>query len=99
MAKFTIEEKSKAVKRYLSGKESQKNIVYSIGVALPVFQTWIQQHQFHGEKAFHKGYTPYSLQYKLDVLNYMNEQGTSTEKQLRFLTFQHLLRYFSGKGY
>ena len=77
MAKFKIEEKLKAVKRYLNGKESQKSVADSIGVALPVFRTWIQQYQFHGEKAFNKGYTSYNLQYKLDVLNYMNEQGTS----------------------
>ncbi|MBY0599792.1 helix-turn-helix domain containing protein [Bacillus bingmayongensis] len=30
-----------------------------------------------GENAFEKRYTFYSSQYKLDVLNYMNEQGTS----------------------
>lgn len=77
MAKFTVEEKLKAVKRYLNGKESQQTIADSIGVADSVFRTWIQQYQYHGEKAFEKRYTSYTLRYKLDVLNYMNEQGTS----------------------
>ncbi len=77
MAKFTIEEKVKAVKRYINGRESQRTIADSLGVAYPVFRTWIQQYQYHGEKAFEKRYTSYTLQYKLDVLTYMNELGTS----------------------
>jgi transposase-like protein len=80
MAKFTVEEKLNAVKRYLKGSESQRTIAGSIGVHKSVLQTWIQQYDFHGEKAFEKGYTSYSLQYKLDVLNYMNEQGTSIKE-------------------
>lgn len=80
MAKFTAEEKLKAVKQYLNGKESQQAIANSIGVVKSVFQTWIKQYQFHGEKAFEKSYTSYTLQYKLDVLNYMNEQGTSIKE-------------------
>jgi transposase len=77
MAKFTVEEKSNAVKRYINGNQSQQTIADSIGVDESVFRTWIQQYQFHGEKAFEKSYTSYTLQYKLDVLNYMNEQGSS----------------------
>ncbi|UPM55907.1 IS3 family transposase [Gottfriedia acidiceleris] len=77
MTKVTNEEKLIAVKRYLEGKEGQKKISASIGVDHSVFQTWLQKYRFHGEKAFQKSYTPYNLQFKLDVLNYMNEQGTS----------------------
>lgn len=80
MAKFSVEEKLKAVKRYISGKESQRTIADSIGVHKSVLQKWIKQYQFHGEKAFEKGYTSYTLQYKLDVLKYMNEQGTSIKE-------------------
>ncbi|AFL98511.1 transposase [Desulfitobacterium dehalogenans ATCC 51507] len=80
MAKFTVEEKLKAVKRYLYGKESQREISASIGVHNSNLQTWIKQYQFHGEKAFEKNYTSYTLEYKLDVLNYMNKQGTSIKQ-------------------
>ncbi|WP_336078742.1 helix-turn-helix domain-containing protein, partial [Paenibacillus sp. 203] len=38
---------------------------------------WIRQYESHGVKAFEKTYTSYSTAYKLDVLNYMNENGTS----------------------
>jgi len=77
MAKFSIEDKLIAVKRYLMGNESQRTIASSIGVDHSVVRVWIQQYQYHGEDAFHKSYTSYTLPYKLDVLNYMNEQGTS----------------------
>ncbi|MFF3024772.1 IS3 family transposase [Gottfriedia sp. NPDC057948] len=77
MTKFTSEEKLIAVKRYLEGDESQKEISDSIGVDHSVFQTWLQNYRHHGEIAFQKSYTSYNLQFKLDVLNYMNEQGTS----------------------
>ncbi|WP_423243515.1 transposase [Bacillus thuringiensis] len=37
----------------------------------------MRRYESSGENAFEKHYTSYSTQYKLDVLNYMNEQGTS----------------------
>lgn len=77
MPKFTVEEKLSAIKRYLNGKESQRTISNSIGVNRAVLQNWIKQYQSHGEKAFGKSYTSYNQQYKLDVLNYMDNNGTS----------------------
>ena len=77
MAKFKSSEKLKAVKQYLDGNESYKTIAKLIGVDNGVFQNWIRQYEYHGEKAFEKCYTTYDLQFKLDVLNYMYEQGTS----------------------
>jgi hypothetical protein len=38
---------------------------------------WIKQYEIFGKNAFEKPYTAYPAQFKLDVLNYMNEQGTS----------------------
>lgn len=52
-------------------------IAENVGVYRSVLQNWIKQYQFNGEKAFEKRYTSYTTQYKLDVLNYMNENGTS----------------------
>ncbi len=77
MAKFTSVEKIQAVIRFQSGTEGVKSIAKSIGVDHSVLLNWIKQYEYHGEKAFEKRYTSYTLQYKLNVLNYMNEQGTS----------------------
>ena len=77
MAKFTEAEKIQAVKRYLEGKEGQKAIAESIGGTRAILQTWVRQYQHHGESSFKKGYTAYSADYKLKVLNYISEHGTS----------------------
>lgn len=77
MAKFTDEEKILAVRRYLEGKEGQKVIAESIGGTKGILQTWIRQYQQHGESSFKKDYTAYSADYKLKVLNYISEHGTS----------------------
>jgi transposase-like protein len=57
-----------------------KSIAKSIGVHHSVFSNWISQYEHHGEEAFKKGYTSYPVQINLDVLNYMNEFGTSVRE-------------------
>jgi transposase len=77
MAKLTAQEKIQAVKKYLEGVEGQKTVAESVGVTRAILQTWIRQYQHHGEAAFEKSYTTYSADYKIMVLNYINEHGTS----------------------
>ena len=38
---------------------------------------WTKQYEYNGVKAFIKLYTNYSTQFKLDVLNFMIENGAS----------------------
>jgi transposase len=77
MAKLTPIEKLQAVQMYLEGTESQDTVAKSAGVSKAILQTWIRQFQHHGELSFIKGYTSYSADYKLMVLNYISEHGTS----------------------
>ena len=77
MARFSSEEKIQAVKRYLNGSESGLDIAGSIGVHKSCIHQWVKQYELIGEDVFRKSYTTYSVEYKIDVLNYMNEQGTS----------------------
>jgi transposase len=77
MAKFTIEEKMEAVKRYLEGDEGCRTIAKEIGVHKSKVQFWVRKYEYHGENAFFKSYTNYPLNFKLDVLNYINDNGTS----------------------
>ena len=62
---------------YLEGNDGINTIANMVGVHRSVLQNWIQQYELHGDKALETRYTNYSVQYKLDVLNYMNENGTS----------------------
>jgi len=80
MKKFSPDKKIQAVTRYLNGVESLKTVAKSYRVHPSVFINWIRQYEYHGEKAFKKGYTSYSTQDKLDVINHMNEHGTSVRE-------------------
>lgn len=77
MTKFTSEQKMNAVIRYQSGNESIQDVAKAFGANYEVVRMWIKQAEYHGIHAFRKLYTSYSMQYKLDVLNYMNENGLS----------------------
>jgi transposase-like protein len=77
MAKLTTQEKIQAVKMYLEGIESQDIVAKSVGVSKAILQTWIRQYEHHGEASFKKSYTAYTADYKLMVLNYIFEHGTS----------------------
>lgn len=80
MTRYSTDEKIQAIMRYKKGSESLKTIAKSIGIHNSVFSNWISQYEHHGEEAFKKGYTSYPAQIKLDVLNYMNEFGTSVRE-------------------
>ena len=49
------------------------------------------------EEAFKKRYTNYSSQFKLDVLNYMNEHGTSINETAAIFNIPFLRTHF-GNG-
>ncbi|MFJ7890023.1 helix-turn-helix domain-containing protein [Lysinibacillus xylanilyticus] len=77
MSKFTVEIKLNAVKRYLNGTETYKEIAESIGSNQNQIITWVKLFKAQGVKGFEKSYTTYPIQFKLDVLNFMNETGAS----------------------
>ena len=77
MAKFSTEDKIQAVNRYLNGKESSYEIAKSLGTVHKAVLTWVKQYEYNGVDAFIKRYTNYTQQFKIDVLNYMIEHGTS----------------------
>lgn len=79
MSKFTFKEKLEAIMRYLSGKESYKSIAKSLGTDHMAIRKWVKLYEHHGEKSLTKRYTPYNKTFKLNVLNYMIEHGTSLQ--------------------
>ncbi|MGM7721342.1 transposase, partial [Metabacillus sp. Hm71] len=77
MAKFSAEDKLQAVQRYLNGNESSYELAKSLGTDNKAILKWVKQYEYNGVEAFVKLYTNYTQQFKLDVLNYMIEHGTS----------------------
>jgi len=78
MAKFTVETKIKAVREYLAGHESKKEIARRYGVNQKGLRQWIELYRHHGEDGLRKRYTNYTAEFKLDVLNFMNDTGASS---------------------
>jgi transposase len=77
MSRYTLEVKLRTIFRYLEGQESFKSLAKELRTSHAVVMNWVKQYNYQGAEAFKKSYTSYSTQYKLDVLNYMNENGTS----------------------
>ncbi|MEH7418589.1 helix-turn-helix domain-containing protein [Neobacillus drentensis] len=77
MAKFTIEKKLEVVHKYLNNEGGYRFLSEIYGITKSTIEKWVLQFQYHGEKGLLNNYTNYTVQFKLDVLNYMNEQGTS----------------------
>ena len=77
MAKFTADEKIQIVLRYLNGNESYREMGRSLGISDTIILNWINQYKQNGLEAFLKRCTNYTQQFKLDVLNFMIENGMS----------------------
>lgn len=78
MAKYSVDDKLSAVMRYMDGVESFISIGRSMGTSASVIMNWVKQYEYQGvEGLSKKSYTNYSAQFKLDVLNYMIDNGTS----------------------
>lgn len=78
MANFTAEEKVFMARLYLEGKHSYLELQDLYKVSYQMIQGWVCLYQVQGEEGFKKSYTSYSAEFKMDVLNYMKETGTSS---------------------
>ncbi|PGV79308.1 IS3 family transposase [Bacillus cereus] len=77
MAKFTADEKIQIVLRYLNGNESYREMGRSLGISDTIILNWVNQYKQNGLEAFLKRCTNYTQKFKLDVLNFMIENGMS----------------------
>lgn|SRR5690606_20581463 len=77
MAKMSAEQKLAVVERYLTSRQSSRVVAAEFGISHRYLLTLTKQYQKNGVEAFVRRYTNYSKAFKLDVLNYMTEHGTS----------------------
>ncbi|MFB5089540.1 IS3 family transposase [Psychrobacillus sp. PGGUH221] len=79
MARRTIEQKLDAISRYENGEESLNSIAKSLHISnTETVDFWIKKYHKHGLEAFKKSYTIFTLEDKLDILNFMSENGLSS---------------------
>ena len=99
MFKYTAEDKLKAVERYLNGRESADKIAKSLETDHKAILKWVKQYEYNGVEAFtQQPYTNYTLTFKMDVLNFMIENGTSLTKRQRFLRYLPLRQLVFGES-
>lgn len=77
MTKYSFELKLEASLAYLEGKASLKEIASQFNVSLFSLRNWVNQFRENGERGLLSTYTNYDIQFKMDVLNYMNDNGAS----------------------
>ncbi|WP_066235707.1 helix-turn-helix domain-containing protein [Metabacillus fastidiosus] len=80
MTKYSLETKLTAVHAYLNGTESFKVTAQNQNVNMTMLKKWIAKFREHGLAAFQTTYTNYSVEFKMDVLNYINEMGASIDE-------------------
>lgn len=84
MAKMSPEDKFAAVQRYVNGKESSRTVAADFGISHRYLLGLVKQYQHNGVEVFVRRYTNYTKAFKLDVLNYMAEHGTSFNETAAF---------------
>jgi transposase len=80
MSKYSIHQKLEAVTMFQNSSESVYGIATSLNIPVTMVQVWIKQFEYHGLAAFEKSYTTYTAEFKMNVLNYMNENGVSSNE-------------------
>ena len=78
MARITFEQKLDAIFRVEKGDEGITSIARSLNFTnTELIHFWIGKYNLHGPESLKKSYTRYSIEDKLYILNYMNENRLS----------------------
>jgi transposase len=77
MVKYTLELKLEAVNEYIQGKGSYRSIGKKLGINHRFVHKWVAQYEAQGVEGLISRYTNYSPEFKMDVIKYMNETGSS----------------------
>ncbi|MGG1576108.1 helix-turn-helix domain-containing protein, partial [Fictibacillus sp. NRS-1165] len=57
---------------------SYKDTAKRYGVDSTSLKEWVAKYRIHGLEGFQKSYTNYPIEFKMDVLHFMNDTGAST---------------------
>lgn len=79
-SKYSFEIKLEAVQYYINGSESIRATANKFNVAKTELHRWVKKYEIHGENGLKVNYTNYTEEFKMDVLNYMEKTGASSEE-------------------
>jgi len=77
MAKYTFEMKRNAVEHYLNTNDSFKVTAKKHQVNYSLLREWVARTKEHGIESLNSKCTRYDIQFKMEVLNFMNNTGAS----------------------
>jgi transposase len=80
MTKYSLDTKLAAVHAYLDGVESFKQTAQKHNVSTTMLKKWVAKFREHGLSSIQETYTNYSVEFKMDVLNYIKNMGASIEE-------------------
>lgn len=80
MVKYSLETKLSTVQDYLEGTESYLSLEKRTGIDYRFIMNWVSLYENHGVEGLIPSYTNYSVEFKMDVLKFMNDTGTSYRK-------------------
>ncbi|MGI8385864.1 helix-turn-helix domain-containing protein [Robertmurraya sp. P23] len=84
MKKISLEKIMGAVNAYLEGAESIRDIAQRYNISKSVLHRWITRVNEHGLAAFKEKYTNYSVEFKMDVLNYIDLGASIDQAAAKF---------------
>lgn len=84
MKKISLEKIMGAVNAYLEGAESIRDIAQRYNISKSVLHRWITRVNEHGLAAFKETYTNYSVEFKMDVLNYIDLGASIDQAAAKF---------------
>ncbi|HDX9659298.1 TPA: IS3 family transposase [Bacillus toyonensis] len=77
MTKFTKDSKLTLVQGFNPKTISQAEYAKQMHITKAQFQYWLRLYELHGEEGLHEVYTNYTVEFKLNVLNFMAQSGIS----------------------
>ena len=77
MKRLTKEDKLKAARRYFEETISYRYLAHQVGVDHSALRYWVKLYKYHGDQAFSFPYTNYSSDFKLKVIQFMDDEGYS----------------------
>ncbi|TCP60003.1 transposase-like protein, partial [Baia soyae] len=74
------ETKLEAVKAYINGMGSYKTVAQQYQVGEDDLGKWVSLYREHGYQSLQKRFANHSVEFKMDVLNFINETGASIRR-------------------
>lgn len=77
MTKYDESFKLRSVRRYLSGSEGYQGVASACGIEVSMLRRWVASYQLHGRKGLCKQHKRYTAQFKIEVLQRIEQDGLS----------------------